>query len=326
LIILLTSGDSLTGGAGTYARALESQVSSLRVASCDKNLGDYHIPNFNSIPGISAFFAVIKLIREKQASAIVCQSTGALLISIFLRPLFPRLPIITIYHGLASGYEGSYLRLLEVISALFATKIVVTNLSDGAKIFSKGKQVYIPNCSTRVGISGCIDRNGPLVSVTRWGRQKNNAMLREFFEISDVDFQIYSKESDHEFFRDIFRSDKQVCFYSSSKYEIYEHKSIFVLSTYSEGFPLSILEAASIGLPIVVSKIDILVNILGTKVQYFSSAEELKEITDKLRYDKAHYNEWSISSLSLSKQYSLERWVANWVALLDIQSEHLVSD
>lgn len=317
MIILLTSGDSLSGGAGTYASALSSAFPDVNIASNKEGLSDFYVPGFSKVPNFSSVMAMREIIKSKQCQTIICQSTGSLLMSIILRVMFPRLRIINVYHGLASGYEGLHLRILEIISAFFSTKVVVTNLSDGRKIFNKKKQVYIPNCTTKDGVGGVPDMAGPVISVTRWSRQKNNSLLKEFFKISDINFYIYSKKSDHESFKSIFSSDKQLCLYASSKHQIYNNKSVFILSTYSEGFPLSVLEAASSGIPIAVSKIDLLIDLLGDNAQYFSTASELKEITDKLRCNQSYFDEWSKRSLQLSKEYSWERWRDNWSELLD---------
>lgn len=316
MVILLTSGESLSGGAGTYAVDLKSAFCNVKIASSRLSHDEFYIPGFTKIPTLSSIFAIRKLIKDKHIKTIICQSSGSLLLSILLRFMFPRLRIISIYHGLASGYEGLYLRLLEVASAMVSSKIVVMNLSDGKKIFNKKKQIYIPNYTAKDGLGGAANISGPMVSVTRWSKQKNNKLLEDFFKISDVDFCLYTKKSDHDSFKTIFVSDKQQCLFTSSKHDIYNNKSVFILSTYSEGFPLSILEAAGAGLPLVVSKIDLLYELLGENAQYFATAAELKEITDQIRSDKKHFDEWSKRSLMLSKEYSWDRWYANWANVL----------
>lgn len=316
MIILLTSGDSLSGGAGTYAVALKSAFSNVRIASSRLRHDEFNIPGFTKIPTYSSIITIRKIIKDNQIKTVICQSSGSLLMSILLRFMFPRLRIINVYHGLASEYEGFYLRLLEVASAMVSSKIVVTNLSDGKKIFNKKKQAYIPNCTAKDDLGGIANISGPLVSVTRWSRQKNNKLLNDFFKLSDIDFCLYTKKSDHNSFKSIFVSDKQRCLFTSSKHDIYNNKSVFILSTYSEGFPLSVLEAADAGIPLVVSKIDLLYELLGENAQYFTTASELKEITNQLRSDNKHFDEWSKRSLMVSKEYSWDRWYANWANVI----------
>lgn len=309
--LIITSASSLQGGAGTYAIQLSETLDGTFL---------FTEQSFESkkpiLSKLAFFFRLTRHIRDNPVEYVILQSTFGLLCSIYLRLRFPSLPLINIYHGLASNYTYKSVYIIELISSWASTISVVTNLIDGNRLNYKDKQIYIPNCArpnltTTFGAFG-----GQCVTVTRNSQQKDNLTLRAFLKETSRKVEIYAPKTQHSYFKEQFQFSNVRVKNGKMPSEIYAHKSMFILATKSEGFPLSILEAASYHLPILVSDIPVLRSILGDYALYFKSAAELVTLVEKCSIDPNYYSERQKASQQLTYKYSEELWRKRWASLL----------
>jgi hypothetical protein len=312
--LIITSASSLQGGAGTYAYQLsESLVDT--VILTDQQLNDKN-KNNKILEKVRFIYKLRKYIKINSIDYVILQSSFGLLCTIYLRLFFPSLPLINIYHGLASNYTNRLVYAIEVLSAWACTQVVITNLTDGNKIGFKQKQIYIPNCA-RPNLTMMQGKyEGPCITVTRHSKQKDNLTLYGFAKHTNRNLEIFAPEKEHNYFRDYFPFSNVEIRHGKTPNEIYAGKSIFILATLSEGFPLSILEAASYQLPILVSDIPVLRSILKDHALYFKSPTQIDMLVNKLSTNPVFYTERQKSSEQLTQKYSSKIWQNNWASLI----------
>lgn len=307
----------MQGGAGTYARSLTAAIPSIKLVS---NVGVENaigIRGFTSIPRVLTLLDLLRLITKYDVKCVICQSTPGLLLSIFLRLFHPNIRIINVYHGLASHYYGRGVLFVEKLSSLIATQIIVTNKVDGYSLLRDARQVFVPNCAAGMQPEIKSDPAGDLVTVTRLSSQKDTNTLKEFALTVKRTLQVYCPENEITAFQRELINTSSNCSFTGNKNEIYSGKSIFLLSTFSEGFPMSIIEAANFGLPIVLSDIPVLKMLFGDNALYFDSADSLSSQIEFLLNSRSNYEYYQLKSIELADSYSERYWLDNWNSILD---------
>ena len=326
MIYLIASGEALYGGVGTYIRdqLKEFPDAVLLTGQESSHKQVVKIEGLNRIPSFKSLIIIFKKIRESNAKICICHSTAGLLVSILLKMFFKDIFVINVYHGLASNYK-KYLYFLEYISDKTSDLSVFMNFKDPQKLKAKNWK-FIGNYSPRsINKSNyCFD--GKIVTVTRQSNQKNN---KELFEVirntPEKEFVIYAPQKDHFYFqtalKDLGICNVNVCFASNVE-EIYLDKSLFILCSNSEGFPLSVLEAASYGIPIIVSKRLALSQIFGNNIKYAKDVADFKSGILSILNNICAFEEACNSALVLAKEYSYERWCNEWSKIINNTSNH----
>jgi glycosyltransferase involved in cell wall biosynthesis len=108
----------------------------------------------------------------------------------------------------------------------------------------------------------------------------------------------------------------------SNPIDIYRKFDIFVLSTHYEGHPLVVLEAMSIGLPIVATRISSLPEVITDGVNGFlvnpKDPHDLARAFQKILTDKALYSKLSEASLKFIKeQQTVDDWAENVLSVYE---------
>lgn len=88
---------------------------------------------------------------------------------------------------------------------------------------------------------------------------------------------------------------------------------LLFMPSYNELFPMAILEAVNIGIPLLLRDLDLYKDILFSKYLSGNNVEEFVSSIDSLRKDKKLYNEQSKLSLSISEYYSKENVLRIWI-------------
>lgn len=88
---------------------------------------------------------------------------------------------------------------------------------------------------------------------------------------------------------------------------------LLFMPSYNELFPMAILEAVNIGIPLLLRDLDLYKDILFYKYLYGNNVEEFVSSIDSLRKDKKLYNKQSKLSLSISEYYSKENVLKIWI-------------
>lgn len=88
---------------------------------------------------------------------------------------------------------------------------------------------------------------------------------------------------------------------------------LLFMPSYNELFPMAILEAVNIGIPLLLRDLDLYKDILFSKYLYGNNVEEFVSSIDSLRKDKKLYNKQSKLSLSISEYYSKENVLKIWI-------------
>lgn len=88
---------------------------------------------------------------------------------------------------------------------------------------------------------------------------------------------------------------------------------LLFMPSYNELFPMAILEAVNIGIPLLLRDLDLYKDILFSKYLSGNNVEEFVSSIDSLRKDKKLYNKQSKLSLSISEYYSKENVLKIWI-------------
>jgi len=310
-IYLVASGASLSGGVGTYIKDLISLFPESLLISDDRE-ADIRLVGIRRIPTIAGIYRFLKF-KRKNKGIYIYHSTAGLILSIVANLFLAERKNIIVYHGLASRYSGFFVRIVEFMSCKLNHINVFMNYEDPAYL-KANRFTFIPNYSSRV-IAKRVSKTGDIVTVTRNTPQKDNSTVFKVAGMIDERIVLYTNQHDVPFFET--KSIPNLLVKSTrSKDEIYNQKSMFVLATFSEGFPLSVVEAACSGLPILCSKLPILEGIFSDNVLYFTDYVDLKDKINKLLRDPGLHNDFSNRSIKLAREYTHDTWKENWSTLL----------
>ncbi len=322
-VFILTSADSLDGGVGTYVRDLMSIVEqdvAILTGPTDRFSDDVDVVTFDGIrriPTLSALYSLTKFLRSQMRTGkplVVANSSAGLFISIFIR-LFARVPTICVYHGLASKYEGWKPFIVEYLSDKLSSQSVFLNTGDRAKLSSNG--VIIPSFVDDVGASPAASK-GDIICVARHTKQKNIRLLLDAAtympEHSITIFGGGAELSDNRKLAAALELKNVTMTEYEDRARIYSNRSVFVLPTFSEGFPLAALEAASAGIPLLLSDIPEHRSAFMDSAVYFGNddPEELSKLILQLKEDPDYYGLRSKAALNLKSIYTREKWTQTW--------------
>ena len=322
--LILAPNRTLSGGVGTYTKEFLKKFNDFEVISGQNShvhIGTNNvisIDGFETMPSFKMFYNFYKFAKKNNAETIIYQGTLSLIILPILKMLWPSATHIIIFHGLASKYTSYLVHILEKFSAKLANKIVFLTKND-LKKFGKTKKTNIIYNYAKKQPKNLSDFNNSTIStVTRVSKQKNlNYCLLDIQLQNMCKLNVYGVDKNQ--FKE--KNYPNVIFCGRADlYEMYAGKFAFTLSTYSEGFPLSILEAAEFGLPLILSDIPELREICGDNALYFQNdlTGSLSDIIILLKNNKSMYDEYSLKSRKLTDKYSIEKWQNNWEKCLNL--------
>lgn len=94
--------------------------------------------------------------------------------------------------------------------------------------------------------------------------------------------------------------------------QMFNMADLLFMPSYNELFPMSILEAASVGKPVLLRDLDLYKDILFNKYQKGNNNDEFSELVVKLKNDKEFYNKAIEDSKYISNYYSKENVANLW--------------
>jgi glycosyltransferase involved in cell wall biosynthesis len=313
----------MNGGVGTFTKDFLLAFNDFRGISGDKfdsidnNASSFvYVSGFDSRPTIKMYRNFYKFFTVNITEKIIYQGTLSLLVLPFLKLICPSASHIVIFHGLASKYTLFPVRLVEKFAAAIADKNVFLTKRDLILIGKKSNSVVISNYAPKnINNLASYDSKN-ITTVTRLSKQKNLAFnLAEFQSLDTFVLDIYGvgkNKIDLISYRNVTLADR------ANHEDMYSKKFAFCLSTYSEGFPLSILEASSFGLPLILSDLPELREICGDNALYFENnrAGSLASIVTGLKSDRDKYREYSSKAIAFANFYSRDKWYENLTQLL----------
>ena len=309
------------GGVGTYTREFLNEFGDFTLATGPQNEflmteKMVRIDGFDSRPTARLFYSLFKVFRGKRTGVFIYQGTLSLFAFLFLRVLCPRVRHIIVFHGLASKYSFRVIYYLERICAALASHNVFLTDSDKTALQVTRNCSVISNFTKREPAPEARFESNVFSTVTRNTAQKNLGYSIKEFSGSAFRLAVYGVGKED--YSGQIESNIDLCGLVSPNIP-YEEKFAFVLSTYSEGFPLSVLEAASRGLPLILSDIPELREVCGEHALYFSNDNpgDLRNKILLLKGDKALHSTLVRSSIELAQAYSYGKWCQNWKALLE---------
>lgn len=105
--------------------------------------------------------------------------------------------------------------------------------------------------------------------------------------------------------------------------QMFNMADLLFMPSYNELFPMSILEAASVGKPVLLRDLDLYKDILFNKYQKGNNNEEFSNLVVKLKTDKEFYNKAIEDSKYISDYYSKENVANLWKEFYtDIYNKH----
>lgn len=103
--------------------------------------------------------------------------------------------------------------------------------------------------------------------------------------------------------------------------KLYASCDLFLLPSYAELFPMSILEAASCGAPVMLRDLDLYKKILDGKYLAGKDFEEMNKVIRKIAKNSQILEEYKQKSKEISKYYSEDRLLQVWINFYRDQAE-----
>lgn len=212
------------------------------------------------------------------------------------------------------------LRLGELLGTIFAHNVIAVTLYIKKRLktlYRRSDSVYLPN---GVRIQNKVDedeflkqygleKNFYILAVGRFVPEKGfHDLIQSFSKIKQGNIKlVIAGDADHEsdYSRKLKRdAKKNGCVLTGFIQkeilaQLYSHARLFILPSYHEGLPFSLLEALSYGLDVLVSNIPAHRDIGLNSDSYFKTGD-VSELTKKIEYKLIHPKTWGNSKTLLS--------------------------
>lgn len=277
------------------------------------------------IPGFEAFFhsflcTIICLF--KRPDIVHIHNIGPGFFVPFLK--IAGLKVIMTYHSPNyehikwSVYTRYFLKFAELLSIKFSDKVIFVSLYQKEKLGNKENFIHINNGVRILPLISNdnyikelgLQKKNYILSVGRFVEEKGfDLLIHAFSNIEKRGFQlVIAGDSDHETaystrLRKLAKAQDVLLpgFVRGEKLQqLYNHARLFVLPSYNEGQPISLLEAMSYHLPVLASNIPANLQVRLPKESYFISGDEeslierldkqLNSKCDLVNYDMTPYN------------------------------------
>jgi|APSaa5957512535_1039671.scaffolds.fasta_scaffold42158_2 glycosyltransferase involved in cell wall biosynthesis len=327
MIYSVTPGHVSVGGVGTYQyqldRVFKHKITFVSSTESFSDLLTFAIPGLQRVPSIASIVKYAGFCtRLKRDDTVIYHATAGMLMLLIQKLIRPKIRSVLVVHGFASKYDKK-LRLLEYMAVKLSNKIVSMNQSDFSDLlrFKSRRKISMIYNSSEFYKEGVASYSGNVISISRHEPQKDISYLLGDLMGSDVlqqlgkSFTVYGGGVGFSKNSLVVENDPRLAnlrfVERESKERIFNNVFCFVLATKSEGFPISIIEAANCGIPIIVSRIPDLESILFDFVLYIDSANELHEILFSL-HNEENWNYWSKKSFELADKYRFDEFSSRW--------------
>ena len=229
-----------------------------------------------------------------------------------------------------SSYTRHFLKFSEFLSTKYADVIIFVSSYQKEKLGNKSNFIHINNGVKLPSLTdkddyikdlGLINRKY-ILSVGRFVEEKGfDLLIRAYSKAKQKGFQlVIAGDSDHEtaysfHLKELAKANGVVLtgfIRGENLSQLYNHSGLFVLPSYNEGQPLSLLEAMSYCLPVLASDIPGNLQAALPHASYFTSGNELslqEKLDQKLNsefeavnYDMTPYN-WDNIALQTKNVY-----------------------
>lgn len=225
-----------------------------------------------------------------------------------------------------SIFTKYFLKFAELLSIKFSDKVIFVSLYQKEKLGNKGKFVHINNGVRIFPLINNDDyiknlglkKKNYILSVGRFVEEKGfDLLIRAFNKTEKKGFQlVIAGDADHETAYSIrlkeLAIDHNVVltgFVRGEKLQqLFSHSRLFVLPSYNEGQPISLLEAMSYQLPVLASNIPAILQVCLPEYRYFTVGDEeslidrlnqqLQKDFEPVNYDMTPYNWEHIAMLT----------------------------
>lgn len=287
---------------------------------------------------------LVSTIRREIKRSDIIHAHGILYLGSFISSLFARIykkPFFVTEHVGFVTYKSSIINAIEKL-ALHSVGLITLRLTDSTIVINTSVQRWIKQYKNEVHyLPNGVDFElfgKPTVQEKQAIRVRYNIPLDKFVVlfvgrfVPKKGFDVLYKAKDPSYLLvlvgggsipDYIKSDDSVCIVGSLPQKdlalLYKASDVFILPSYSEGFPLSIQEAMASGLPIITSKHNNLDQILDSPLITYIDINEMdiKNAIKKIQHNlllqqvmseyssttaRENYS-WEKSSLKLSKIY-----------------------
>jgi len=277
---------------------------------------------------LSYLFQLKKFIIDNNLDLVVCNSANGGLYG-RLAAFLANKNSIYVSHGWSSIYNGGkfsfFLNKIEQFLSLIGNKVLCISENDAILAnsvikISKNKIVIISNSifSQEIGFNRTFKNHYKLLFLGRLSHPKKPELLMQAVkDCSNVTLYIVGSGENDAYYQDIITNEniKNVILLGEiSNFDDFKNYDIFSLISLSEGLPMSVLEAMSNGMPLVLSNIKgciPLINDNGCLVE--NNTESIKKGIEKCIENIEIY---SANSLKIFKQdYDLNTNKAKYLEL-----------
>jgi glycosyltransferase involved in cell wall biosynthesis len=234
-------------------------------------------------------------------------------------------------HTKWSGFSRRLLKFSEFISTNFSDRVIFVSLYQKSKLGDKKSFVHINNGVRKIEPTDKDDyikeigltKKRYILAVGRFVEEKGfDTLINAYNELKPEGIQlVIAGDSDHETAYSV-RLKKMASQFNvvlpgfvrgERLQQLYSNAGLFVIPSFNEGQPLSLLEAMSCGLPVLASDIPANLQVSLPRDSYFTTGDVLS-LTDKIRlklmsglenvkYDMSQYN-WEHIAVQTKELYS----------------------
>lgn len=281
----------------------------------------HYIKNLDKWFGLFSLFSIWRIVRENNIKVVVASSANAGVVSRLLK-FFIRVRVVYVSHGWSCIYSGSGLRKFFMISerllSFLSDLIICVSQSD---FDIATKKLGIKNRKLTVIRNSVFPRFNPNVHREVVGSEMRVLFLGRLAHPKRPDLLVQAIGNNTGFLIDIVGDGPLMgsvrectnvkCVGAINNFSNFDDYDVFCLISDSEGLPMSALEAASAGLPLVLSNVGGCAELIdGNGVLVDNDSQSIREAFFILRDAYSKYRQEAIRrrlDFSLERQKELYR-------------------